>query len=110
MTVGEFDFLPPAATFSVVSQSVALNCFPAVEIVKTSGDISGQVYLPAVSWSLMVCSIAVTAGFQTTSKIGNAFGAPPLPSLEAVLWQCGSSLLCNITGDSYNLESIQQSI
>lgn len=63
-----------AATFSIVSQSVALNCFPPVEVVKTSQDISGQVYLPSISWILMLCSIAVTAGFQTTSKIGNAFG------------------------------------
>ena len=68
---------------------MALNCFPAVEVVKTSQDISGQVYLPAVNWSLMIGSIAVTAGFQTTAKIGNAFGK----SLESnVKVQCCSMM------------------
>jgi len=42
--------------------------------VQTSENIAGQVYLPFVNWSLMIGSIAVTVAFQTTAKIGNAFG------------------------------------
>lgn len=53
---------------------MALNCFPAVEIVKTSLNVSGQVYVPAINWLLMIGSIAVTVAFQSTASIGNAFG------------------------------------
>lgn len=70
--------LSGAATFSIVKQSAALNCFPPLKVVQTSGTVAGQVYLPAVNWWLMVGSIAVVAAFQTTVSIGHAFGATPL--------------------------------
>lgn len=63
-----------SATFSIIKQSLALGCFPRVKVVHTSKDFSGQIYIPEINWILMVLCIIVTAGFNNTTQIGNAYG------------------------------------
>ncbi|KAI5076752.1 hypothetical protein GOP47_0008817 [Adiantum capillus-veneris] len=63
-----------SATFSIVKQSVALGCFPRVKVIYTSTQHLGQVYIPEINWILMVLCIIITAGFQGTVQIGNAYG------------------------------------
>lgn len=59
-------------TFSIIQQSLALGCFPCVKIVHTSAKYEGQVYIPEINFILLIACVAVTAGFKTTTKIGNA--------------------------------------
>ncbi|XP_058082734.1 potassium transporter 5-like [Magnolia sinica] len=63
-----------SGTFSIIQQSLSLGCFPLVKIVHTSSKYEGQVYIPEINYLLMVACVAVTAGFKTTEKIGNAYG------------------------------------
>ncbi|KAG6395888.1 hypothetical protein SASPL_142021 [Salvia splendens] len=63
-----------SATFSIIKQAHALGCFPRVKVVHTSKTFLGQIYIPDMNWILMVLCIAVTAGFQNQSQIGNAYG------------------------------------
>ncbi|XP_030537627.1 potassium transporter 1 isoform X2 [Rhodamnia argentea] len=63
-----------SATFSIVSQSSALNCFPRVKIIHTSSKIYGQIYIPEVNWMLMFLCLAVTIGLRDTNMIGHAYG------------------------------------
>ncbi|KAL1537563.1 peroxysomal 3-ketoacyl-CoA thiolase A (THIL) [Salvia divinorum] len=63
-----------SATFSIIKQAHALGCFPRVKVVHTSKTFLGQIYIPDMNWILMVLCIAVTAGFQDKSQIGNAYG------------------------------------
>ncbi|KAG9157774.1 hypothetical protein Leryth_025596 [Lithospermum erythrorhizon] len=63
-----------SATFSIIKQAVALGCFPRVKVVHTSKKFLGQIYIPDINWILMILCIAVTAGFQQQSQIGNAYG------------------------------------
>ncbi|XP_010921778.1 potassium transporter 5 [Elaeis guineensis] len=63
-----------SGTFSIIQQSLSLGCFPRVKVVHTSAKHEGQVYIPEMNYILMVASVAVTAGFKTTVKIGNAYG------------------------------------
>ncbi|PSS06235.1 Potassium transporter like [Actinidia chinensis var. chinensis] len=63
-----------SGTFSIIQQSLALGCFPRVKIVHTSAKYEGQVYIPEVNFLLMLACVAVTLGFKTTAKIGNAYG------------------------------------
>ncbi|CAN6468794.1 unnamed protein product [Victoria cruziana] len=63
-----------SGVFSILQQAVSLGCFPRVKIVHTSTKYEGQVYIPEVNFLLMCACIGVTAGFQTTAKIGNAYG------------------------------------
>eukprot|EP00250_Pteridium_aquilinum_P022177 c25317_g1_i1 orf=164-2554(-) len=63
-----------SATFSIIKQAQALSCFPRVKIVHTSKKMSGQIYIPEINWILMVLCVVITAGFQKTTQIGNAYG------------------------------------
>lgn len=63
-----------SGTFSIIQQSLSLGCFPRVKIVHTSAKYEGQVYIPEVNYLLMVACVAVTLGFKTTARIGNAYG------------------------------------
>ncbi|CAA6664153.1 unnamed protein product [Spirodela intermedia] len=63
-----------SAAFSIISQSLALGCFPRVKVVHTSAKYEGQVYIPEVNYMLMAACIIVTATFKTTEKIGHAYG------------------------------------
>ncbi|KAF6170389.1 hypothetical protein GIB67_014319 [Kingdonia uniflora] len=63
-----------SATFSIVSQCCALNCFPRVKIVHTSTKILGQIYIPEINWILMCLCLAVTIGLRDTNMMGHAYG------------------------------------
>ena len=78
-----------AGTFSIISQSTTLNCFPRVRIVHTSSRVRGQIYIPEVNWCLMTIGVALILGFTltqpdsapvNTAQLGNAFGARPFTS------------------------------
>lgn len=62
------------ASFSIINQCLALNCFPRVKVIHTSKTIHGQIYIPDVNWLLMIFSLTVTVGFRDMMKIGNATG------------------------------------
>lgn len=63
-----------SATFAIVYQAMALGCFPRVRVVHTSKKYPGQIYIPEMNWLLMILCVAIAAGFQNTSQIGNAYG------------------------------------
>ncbi|KAI4319422.1 hypothetical protein MLD38_033020 [Melastoma candidum] len=63
-----------SGTFSIIQQSLALGCFPRVKVLHTSAKFEGQVYVPGINYLLMVACVAVSVGFRTTEKIGNAYG------------------------------------
>ncbi|KAI8009221.1 Potassium transporter 26 [Camellia lanceoleosa] len=63
-----------SATFSIVKQSLALGCFPRVNMVHTSSKHEGQVYSPEINYTLMIICIALVVGFQDGVQLGNAFG------------------------------------
>ena len=48
------------ATFSIINQCLALNCFPRVKVIHTSKKILGQIYIPDINWILMILSLTVT--------------------------------------------------
>ncbi|CAL0334985.1 unnamed protein product [Lupinus luteus] len=63
-----------SATFSIISQCRALNCFPSVKIIRTSSRVYGQIYIPEVNWILMCLCLAVTIGIRDTNRMGHAYG------------------------------------
>ncbi|KAL7214160.1 hypothetical protein ACSBR1_026559 [Camellia fascicularis] len=63
-----------SATFSIVKQSLALGCFPRVNMVHTSSKHEGQVYSPEINYTFMIICIALVVGFQDGVQLGNAFG------------------------------------
>ena len=60
--------------FSVTRQAILLNYAPRLETRHTSADQMGQIYLPAVNWTLLVCVIALVLGFGSSSALAGAYG------------------------------------
>uniref|UniRef100_A0A453GF80 K+ potassium transporter integral membrane domain-containing protein n=1 Tax=Aegilops tauschii subsp. strangulata TaxID=200361 RepID=A0A453GF80_AEGTS len=70
-----------SGAFAIIAQSQILGCFPRVRVTHTSNKFHGQVYIPEINYALMILCVAVTAIFQTTDKIGNAYGKECLYSI-----------------------------
>ncbi|KIK69708.1 hypothetical protein GYMLUDRAFT_34109 [Collybiopsis luxurians FD-317 M1] len=62
------------ATFSLVQQVVNMKSFPPLRMLYTSETIQGQVYIPAVNWTLMIITVIIVAVFSDLTKLTNAYG------------------------------------
>ena len=63
-----------SGAFSLTNQAVQLGYLPRVEIVHTSQEEYGQIYIPGVNWILMLATIGLVLGFRTSSHLAAAYG------------------------------------
>jgi KUP system potassium uptake protein len=63
-----------SGAFSVTKQAVQLGFLPRLTIRHTSAREIGQVYVPAVNWFLLAAVVALVLGFQSSTKLGSAYG------------------------------------
>jgi KUP system potassium uptake protein len=61
-------------SFSMTRQAMQLGWLPGVNIRQTSDRIYGQIYVPVVNWLLMIATIAITVGFQSSDRLAGAYG------------------------------------
>jgi KUP system potassium uptake protein len=96
-----------SGAFSLTMQAVQLGYSPRLEIDHTSAQAIGQVYVPAINWTLMVACIGLVLGFRSSSNLAAAYGVAVTMTMviTAVLlfvvarerWQWplwGAGLLC----------------
>ncbi|KAK6516106.1 hypothetical protein TWF506_006016 [Arthrobotrys conoides] len=62
------------ATFQLLTQIMALNYFPKLKVIHTSTKIHGQVYIPFANWLLLIGCVIVTAVYNNTTSLGQAYG------------------------------------
>jgi KUP system potassium uptake protein len=60
--------------YSLTRSAVQLGYFPRVQIVHTSGETEGQIYIPEVNWILMVVCLALVFEFRTSGNLAAAYG------------------------------------
>jgi KUP system potassium uptake protein len=63
-----------SGAFSLTRQGIALGLFPRVQILFTSAEIEGQIYIPVVNWLLMAGCMILVMGFGTSSALAAAYG------------------------------------
>jgi KUP system potassium uptake protein len=63
-----------SGVFSLMRQTIQLGYAPRMEIVHTSPSEIGQIYVPFANWALMVATILLVLGFQTSSNLAAAYG------------------------------------
>ncbi|HEY8022273.1 MAG TPA: potassium transporter Kup, partial [Thermoanaerobaculia bacterium] len=63
-----------SGAFSLTRQAVQLGYLPRFEIIHTSHEEFGQIYIPGVNWVLMVATIGLVLGFRTSSHLAAAYG------------------------------------
>ncbi len=60
--------------FSLTSQAIQLGYLPRMRVTHTSIAHIGQIYVGPVNWLLMIFTIALVVGFQSSSKLAAAYG------------------------------------
>src|SRR5574340_13832 len=63
-----------SGAFSVTRQAMQLGYCPRLDIQHTSEKAIGQVYLPAVNWTLLAAIIFLVLGFRSSSNLAAAYG------------------------------------
>ncbi|MEJ2189173.1 MAG: KUP/HAK/KT family potassium transporter, partial [Acidobacteriota bacterium] len=63
-----------SGSFSLARQAVQLGYSPRLVIRHTSPAQIGQIYVPAVNWTLMVATIALVLGFGSSDNMASAYG------------------------------------
>jgi KUP system potassium uptake protein len=63
-----------SGTFSMTHQLVQLRQLPPLEIVQTSSDEQGQIYIPFVNWMLMLATLGLVVGFKSSDALSSAYG------------------------------------
>ena len=63
-----------SGAFSLTMQAIRLGYLPRMRILHTSESESGQIYIPAVNWTLMVAAVGLVLGFKTSSNLAAAYG------------------------------------
>jgi KUP system potassium uptake protein len=63
-----------SGAFSLARQGVHLGFLPRLTIEHTSRSETGQIYVPMVNFLLMAGSLALVAGFRSSSALAGAYG------------------------------------
>ncbi len=63
-----------SAAFSVSKQAIQLGYLPRMKIVHTSVRETGQIYIPAVNWSLFAAIVVAVALFKNSTNLASAYG------------------------------------
>jgi len=63
-----------SGAYSITQQAIQLGFLPRMQIRHTSASESGQIYVPAINWLLLVAVVITTIAFQNSSAIASAYG------------------------------------
>jgi KUP system potassium uptake protein len=63
-----------SGAFSLTRQAIQLGYCPRLDIEHTSSLEIGQVYVPQVNWALMVSTIVIVIGFESSTALAAAYG------------------------------------
>ncbi|MBE7484417.1 MAG: potassium transporter Kup [Polyangiaceae bacterium] len=63
-----------SGAFSLTRQAVMLGFLPRVSVLHTSAREIGQIYVPLVNWALLLATIGLVLGFQSSSNLAAAYG------------------------------------
>jgi len=63
-----------SGAYSMTQQAIQLGYLPRMAIRHTSARTIGQIYVPAVNWTLLAVVIAAVVGFGSSSRLASAYG------------------------------------
>jgi KUP system potassium uptake protein len=63
-----------AGAFSLTAQALQLGFTPRIDVVHSSADEEGQVYVPLVNWILLLAAVFLVLHFRTSSALAGAYG------------------------------------
>jgi KUP system potassium uptake protein len=63
-----------SGAYSMTQQAIQLGFLPRMTIQHTSARTIGQIYVPAVNWTLVAIVVAAVLGFGSSSRLASAYG------------------------------------
>src|SRR5258708_31798713 len=63
-----------SGVFSLTRQAMQMGLSPRANIVPTSGDEAGQIYVPAANWLLMIGTLFTVLLFRSSDSLAAAYG------------------------------------
>lgn len=63
-----------SGVFSLSRQAIQLGYIPRLNIIHTSKDEIGQIYIPVVNWALLISTIWLVLTFRSSSNLASAYG------------------------------------
>jgi KUP system potassium uptake protein len=60
--------------YSLVHQAIQLGLLPRLAILHTSAAQAGQIYIPRVTWALLIGVLLLVGLFRTSSALASAYG------------------------------------
>lgn len=63
-----------SGVFSLTRQAIQFGYAPRMKIQQTSDEEVGQIYLPAMNWTMMVACVGLVLGFGSSSNLAAAYG------------------------------------
>ena len=60
--------------YSIARQAMQLGYIPRMRIKHTSSETIGQIYIPAINWTMMVIVIGLVLAFGNSSSLAAAYG------------------------------------
>jgi len=63
-----------SGSFSLAAQAVNLRIVPPLTVKHTSKEVGGQIFVPFVNYLVMILTLLLAFGFQTSASITNAYG------------------------------------
>jgi KUP system potassium uptake protein len=63
-----------SGAYSITRQAVQLGYLPRLNILHTSAQEIGQIYVPALNWLLLAAVLAAVIGFGSSSNLAAAYG------------------------------------
>jgi KUP system potassium uptake protein len=63
-----------SGTYSMAKQAMQLSFLPRMNVIHTSAQEIGQIYLPGINWALLAAVVAAVLGFGSSTALGAAYG------------------------------------
>lgn len=63
-----------SGAFALVQQAIQLGALPRLEVLQTSDESIGQVYVPQINWLLAIAVLGLVFGFRSSDALANAYG------------------------------------
>ena len=63
-----------SGAYSLTRQAIQLGYLPRLNVLHTSARTIGQIYLPAINWTLLAAVMAAVIGFGSSSSLASAYG------------------------------------
>lgn len=79
-----------SGVYSLTQQAVQLGFLPRMQIVHTSSETQGQIYIPQVNWAMMVACLSVVLAFGNSNRLAGAYGiaVSATMGISSVLYFC----------------------